>query len=65
MKQPVKLQETKHLHGSSLGVRKPVLSPEEVRKLGIHTGPELILSPHPRKPYKTTPPSSKPATPRS
>ena len=41
-------------HGSAQGVK--VLSPEEVRALGISTDPVLVISPVPRTPL-TTPPT--------
>ena len=48
-------------HGSAQGVK--VLSPEEVRALGISTDPVLVISPVPRTPL-TTPPTKQQQPPK-
>jgi hypothetical protein len=35
-------------HGSSSGLRKPLLTPEEQRRRGIPAGDELIITPAPK-----------------
>jgi hypothetical protein len=58
--------EPKVKHGSSqMAGGRRILSPEEVKRLGIPTDPVLVISPVPKNPSRPSPTMSPPVTPKS